>query len=244
MLKGRTLLAVVPARGGSKGVKLKNVHPLRGIPLLAHVGALVRELGYLDKPIVSTDHPAIAEVARASGLEVPFFRPAELSGDFISDHQVLSHALTEMERLDGVRYDVVVMLQPTSPLRRPAHVTVAVTKLIDEGWDAVWSVSPTDPKYHPLKQLKVLGDGSMDYYSPEGEAVIARQQLGQVYHRNGAVYAFTRECLLEQRTIKGKRTAAIVIDEPMVSIDTLVDFERVERLLDLRDQGGTRRDSG
>jgi CMP-N-acetylneuraminic acid synthetase len=234
MLGGKRVLAVVPARGGSKGVRLKNIHPLCGIPLVAHVGALVHELGYLDRAVVSTDHPAIAEAARASGLDVPFMRPAELSGDLIGDWQVLSHALAELEHLDGARYDVVTMLQPTSPLRRPSHVTGTVTKLIDEGWDAVWTVSRTDLKYHPLKQLKIGSDGAMDYYSAEGGAIIARQQLDQVYFRNGAAYAFTRDCLVEQRTTKGKRSAAVVIDEPMVSIDTLEDFEKVEHVLHLR----------
>ena len=142
--------------------------------------------------------------------------------------------MAELERLDGARYDVVTMLQPTSPLRRPSHVTATVIKLIDEGWDAVWTVSRTDPKYHPLKQLKIGADGAMDYYSAEGGAIIARQQLDQVYHRNGAAYAFTRACLVEQQTIKGKRAAAVVIDEPMVSIDTLEDFGKVEHLLGLR----------
>lgn len=234
MFKGRTVLAVVPARGGSKGVTLKNIHPLSGIPLVAHTGTLIRALGYMDKAVVSTDHPAIVEAARESGLEAPFIRPAELSGDLISDFQVLHHALTEMERLEHARYDVIVMLQPTSPLRKLAHVTAVITKLIDEGWDAVWTVSPTDLKYHPLKQLTLGDDGTMEYYDSCGGTIIARQQLDPVFHRNGAVYAYTRGCLLEQCTVKGKRTAGLVIDEPMISIDTLEDFERVEKLMSRR----------
>jgi len=238
MFKGRSILAVVPARGGSKGVKLKNIHPLLGIPLIAHTGALIRELGYVDKAVVSTDHPAIVEAVQKSGLEAPFMRPGELSGDLISDFQVLHHALTEMERLDGMRYDVVVMLQPTSPLRKPAHVTGVVAKLIDEGWDAVWTVSPTDLKYHPLKQLKLSGNGVMEFFDSQGGSIVARQQLDPIFHRNGAAYAYTRECLLEQHTVKGKRTAGLVIDEPMISIDTVEDFERVEWLLRERDREG------
>jgi len=231
MFKGRTILAVVPARGGSKGVKLKNIHPLLGIPLIAHTGNLIRELGYVDKAIVSTDHPAIVEAARKSGLEAPFVRPEELSSDRISDFQVLYHAVTEIERLGGARYDVIVMLQPTSPLRKPAHVTGVIAKLIDEGWDAVWAVSHTDLKYHPLKQLKLSGNGAAEYCDPRGEAIIARQQLDPIFHRNGAAYAYTRECLLEQRTVKGKRTAGFIIEEPMISIDTLEEFQRIEELM-------------
>jgi CMP-N,N'-diacetyllegionaminic acid synthase len=237
VLNGRRVLVVVPARGGSKGVKLKNIHPLLGQPLIAHVGAVVRQLPYVDKAVVSTDHPAIAEAARGAGLEVPFLRPEALSGDLIGDVEVLTHALTEMERIAGVTLDVVVMLQPTSPLRTPAHVTAVVTKLVDEGWDAVWTLSRTDVKYHPLKALTLAGDGRMDYYDRRGATIIARQQLDASFHRNGAAYAFTRTCLLDHKTIKPARTAGVVVDEPMVSIDTLEDFDRVERVLRQRGRG-------
>src|SRR5262245_6580005 len=105
------VLVVVPARGGSRGVPLKNIHPLAGRPLIAYTGDIVKELKWVDKAIVSTDHEKIANAARDCGLGVPFIRPPDLSGDFVSDHQVLHHALTEVERQDGRHYDVVIMLQ-------------------------------------------------------------------------------------------------------------------------------------
>jgi CMP-N-acetylneuraminic acid synthetase len=231
MLKGKKLLAVVPARGGSKGVKLKNIYPLLGKPLVAYVGDVVKQAGYFDQAVVSTDHPQIAEVARTAGLAAPFYRPEALSGDQIGDYPVLLHALMEMERLDHRPYDVIVMLQPTCPLRKVIHVTAVVTKLIDERWEAVWTVSQTDLHYHPLKQLTIAPDGTMDYYDERGSMIVARQQLQPIYHRNGAAYAFSRHCLLEEKTIKPKRAAAIVIDEPLISIDTLDDFDRVEEFL-------------
>lgn len=221
----------MPARGGSKGVKLKNIHPLDGIPLIAHVGRILRGVPVVDRAVVSTDHEAIATAAQAAGLAAPFRRPASLSGDLISDHQVLHHALTTMEQLDRTQYDVVLMLQPTSPLRRAEHVIAVLDKLVGENWDAVWTVSPTELKYHPLKQLTVAEDGAMDYFDPRGSTVIARQQLAPVYHRNGAAYAVTRDCLLSQGTIKGARTAAVVLTDPMVSIDTLDDFALAEQHL-------------
>jgi CMP-N,N'-diacetyllegionaminic acid synthase len=224
-------LAIVPARGGSKGVSRKNLHPLRGIPLVAHTGALIQKLGYFDRAIVSTDDEEIARVCREVGLDSPFRRPAELSGDLVSDLQVLTHAVTEIERLDGRAYDIIVMLQPTSPLRQPAHVTACILKLIEGAWDATWTVSPTDFKYHPLKQLRLKDDGSLDYFDARGASIIARQQLTPVYHRNGAAYAFSRNCLLSQKTIKGTRTAAVIIEDPMISIDTLEDFQKVEVLM-------------
>jgi CMP-N,N'-diacetyllegionaminic acid synthase len=224
-------LAVVPARGGSKGVPLKNIHPLLGIPLIAHAARVLSQVPAVDRAVVSTDDDTIAREALRAGLEAPFRRPDSLSGDLVSDQQVLHHALTTMESLEGTRFDVVVMLQPTSPLRRAEHVMSVLEKLIAESWDAVWTVSPTDVKYHPLKQVTVGEDGAMEYYDPRGASIIARQQLAPVYHRNGAAYAVTRECLLEQGTIKGIRTAAVILNEPMVSIDTLGDFAIAERHL-------------
>jgi CMP-N,N'-diacetyllegionaminic acid synthase len=230
MLKGKKILAVVPARGGSKGIPLKNLLPLLGVPLVARVGKLVLELGYFERAVVSTDHHEIARVAQESGLDVPFYRPPELSGDLIGDVEVLTHALKEMERLDNTHYDVVVMLQPTSPLRKAGHVTATITKLIEGIWDAVWTVSPTDSKSHPLKQL-VFQNDVLGLYDPKGASIIARQQLSSLYHRNGAAYALTRECLLEQHTIMGKKWSAVIIEDPMISIDTMLDLELAEWFL-------------
>ena len=212
----------------------KNVYPLLGRPLIAHVGALVKELPFVDRAIVSTDDAEIAEVGRSAGLEVPFQRPKELSGDWISDEQVLYHALTEFEGMQRTRYDLIVMLQPTSPLRTAAHVEAAMHKLVDEGWDAVWAVSKTDPKYHPLKQLILDEQGRLAYYDPQGATIVARQQLGQVYHRNGSVYVFTRDCVLARQTRTSQRMGAIVIDPPMISVDTLEDVAIAEQRLAAR----------
>jgi CMP-N,N'-diacetyllegionaminic acid synthase len=225
----QSVVAIVPARGGSKGIPLKNIHPLLGRPLIAHVGEVVQRLPWLDRAVVSTDHSEIAASAEAAGLAVPFRRPAELSGDRIGDWEVLAHALAAVEHIDGRIYDVVVMLQPTSPLRTPQHVTATVQKLVEERWDAVWTVSPTDMKYHPLKQLCLDEGGAMRLYDQQGRGVVARQQLTPIFHRNGAAYAFSRHCIMELRTILPERLAAVVLTEPMISIDDEQDFERIAR---------------
>lgn len=224
MIGQRTVLAVIPARGGSKGVPLKNIQELWGRSLIAHVADVVREAGIFDRAIVSTDHTEIANEASRSGLDVPFVRPPELSGDLVGDHPVLLHALAEAEQLDDKRYDVIVMLQPTCPQRRAEHVVGAVEKLITQGWDAVWTVSPSDLKYHPQKQLTVGPDDRMDYYDPSGRSIVARQQLKPVYYRNGAAYAITRDALRAGSSLKPDHTGALVINEPFVSIDTAEDF--------------------
>lgn len=230
MLDGKRILIVVPARGGSKGIPLKNLRTVGGVPLVALTGQLVKQLPWVDRAVVSTDHAEIARVAESAGLAAPFMRPETISGDRIGDFDVLHHALVTMEEKDGCTYDVVVMLQPTSPTRRAEHVTATATKLVQGGFDSVWTVSPTDLKFHPLKQL-VLQNDAMTYYDPRGSQIIARQQLTPVYHRNGLAYAISRACLLEQRTIMGKNSSAVIVDEPLANIDTEADLAKAEKLV-------------
>ena len=229
MLENKTILVVVPARGGSKGVKLKNIRKINGVPLVTLVGHVVRQLPYVDRAVVSTDHPEIAEIAEKSGLDVPFMRPEQLSGDVVADGHVLHHALMECEKVDNRKFDIIIMLQPTSPFRKPFHVTETVEKLIKGRYDAVWTVSETDSKAHPLKQLVIRND-ILDFYEPAGANIIARQQLTPVYHKNGVAYVMTRDCILNKE-IKGGRTSFVVIEELMVNIDTEFDFKLAEFIL-------------
>ena len=230
MINGLSVLVVVPARGGSKGIPLKNLRKVNGIPLVASVGNIIKSIPEIDRSIVSTDHEEIASVAEDAGIAAPFRRPKGLSGDRVGDVEVLTHALLEMELIDGVTYDIVVMLQPTSPLRESKHVSDAINMLVDEGWDAVWTVSETDSKSHPLKQL-IVNNNRLDYYDSSGSQIIARQQLKPIYHRNGIAYIITRECLLGKKSIKGDKTGALIIHGEHVSIDTEWDLSLVEFIL-------------
>jgi CMP-N,N'-diacetyllegionaminic acid synthase len=230
MIEGSTVLAVVPARGGSKGIPLKNLREVGGRNLLAHVGSVIREVPEIDRAVVSTDYPAIAREAEKAGITAPFLRPESISGDYVGDVDVLSHALLATEALDRKTYDIIVMLQPTSPLRRAGDVSATIRMLIEGGWDSVWTVSPTDSKAHPLKQL-VISEGALDYYDPSGARIIARQQMTPVYHRNGVAYALKRACLIDQRSLKGNRAGAFVVDGHHISIDTEWDLELVELIL-------------
>lgn len=224
MYKGRRILAVVPARGGSKGIPLKNLRRVGGRTLVGLVGTVVQQVTCIDRAIVSTDHNDIAEEAEANGISAPFRRPAELSGDRVGDVEVLQDALRKIEEIDNLVYEIVVMLQPTSPLRKAKHIKEAIRLLVDRGDDAVWSVTETDLKAHPLKQLVVDSEGRLGYYDPKGSQIIARQQLSPVYHRNGVVYAVTRNCLLEKGTLLAEKASALVIKEPVVNVDTEEDL--------------------
>ena len=228
------MLAVVPARGGSKGIPLKNIYPIAGKPLIAHVRDVVDKVPEIDRVVVSTDHDDVAAVAEAAGLDVPFRRPDHLSSDRIADVPVLQHALECMESIDETEYQVIVMLQPTSPLRTADHVRSVIARLVDEDRDAVWTVSRTDLKYHPLKQLTVNEAGQLAFFDARAEQIVARQQLNPVFHRNGAAYALSRTCLVDQQSIMGSNSAAVILEEPMISIDTLDDVAQIETILRAR----------
>lgn len=223
MINNKSILVVVPARGGSKGVKLKNIRKLNGIPLVGLVGKVVQQLSWIDRTIVSTDHVEIANVSLNFGLEVPFFRSEELSGDAIGDVDVLSDALLRVENLDNTKYDIIVMLQPTSPFRTAKHVTDAVQLLLDTNSDSVWTLSLSDSKAHPYKQLLVR-DEKVEFYDPIGEKIIARQQLFPTYHKNGIAYVMTRECLIDYKSIRGNICKPLIIEEFTVNIDTEMDL--------------------
>jgi CMP-N,N'-diacetyllegionaminic acid synthase len=229
VIENRKVLVIVPARGGSKGVKLKNIRTVNGKALVTLVGEVVSQVDYIDYAMVSTDHDKISEVAKACGLEVPFFRPDCLSGDRIGDVEVLLHSLLECEKLNNERYDLIVMLQPTSPMRTAKHVRDAIELLVAENADSVWTLSETDAKGNPLKQL-VLKNGCIDFYDGNGADIIARQELVPTYHKNGVAYVMTRDCLLQHKSIKGKKCIPLVIEEPMANIDTELDIAFAEFL--------------
>jgi len=232
MISDLNILAVIPARGGSKGIPLKNLKKVGGVSIVELASQVASAVEFIDRVVVSTDNEEIAKAAIKGGADAPFRRPEALSGDRISDVQVLTHALKEMERQDKKQYDVVVMLQPTSPLRTKQHVVDSIEMLINNNYDSVWTVSETDSKHHPLKQLTISQDSQLDYYDQEGSKIIARQQLEPVYHRNGVAYAISRECLIEKKSIMGGRTGVVVCKGNHVSIDTEYDIKLVNFLYD------------
>ncbi|NIY75428.1 acylneuraminate cytidylyltransferase family protein [Thalassospira sp. HF15] len=231
MLADKSILAVVPARGGSKGIKLKNLREVGGLSLVARTGKIIQQLPEIDAAVVSTDHELIAEEALRHGISAPFIRPPELSGDRIGDVEVLSHALLEAENAFSQTFDIVLMLQPTSPLRKADHVRQCLQKFCESDVDATWTVSETDSKAHPLKQLKLNVSGGLELYDKEGSQIIARQQLEPLYHRNGVAYAISRECLINKKSISGDKFNATVIDEYLANIDTEIDLKWADFLL-------------
>lgn len=230
MIKGSRILAVVPARSGSKGVPHKNMRPLAGKSLIAHAGDCLSMLRWLDRKIISTDSDDYAAEGMRHGLEAPFLRPAELSTDESTAMDTMVHAVEQSEAHFGETYDLVAIIEPTSPFRQPSDIEFACLGMIRGKYDSAVCVSPADSKAHPLKMLTVKDD-HLGYYDPAAEQITARQQMDPLYVRNGACYLVGRDVLLEQRRIITDNTFACIIDRPMVNIDEPLDLEWAEFLL-------------
>ena len=121
------------------------------------------------------------------------------------------------------------MLQPTSPLRTKKDLLKLASMMNKKKYDAIWTISETDLKFHPLKQLKI-NDGLLNYWDSKGKNIIARQQLNPVYHRNGVGYIISRECLVKKNSIKGNKTGFLLVKTPQISIDTLEDLKKAEMI--------------
>jgi CMP-N,N'-diacetyllegionaminic acid synthase len=219
------LLGVIPARGGSKGVPRKNLAPLGGRPLIAYTCDAARGSTRLGRTIVSTDDEEIANVARASGAEVPFLRPAELSGDDVPILEVLLHALETVDEADAV-----VLLQPTSPLRTARHVDEAVDLFAASGADSVVSVVRVPHAFTPGSLLRL--DGGRLVPMLDGEQAQRRQDKPLLYARNGPAVLVVRAETLRTGSLYGDDSRPYEMDAASsVDIDSAVDLELAERLL-------------
>lgn len=235
MATGARVLAVVPARGGSKGLPGKNLRPLAGLPLIGHSLRAAELVKSITRCIVSTDAIEIARVAESLGADVPFLRPAELATDATPMAPVLRHALAAVEEQEGAAYDVVVLLDPTSPAREPAEVEAAIGRLAEhEEWDGVISVSA--PTFHPtwVGVREAGDDGRLERYFPAGAGITRRQELDRYLRINGAFYVWRAEFVRRLETSWFDEGVHGMIEIPELrafAIDYLEEFAVLEALL-------------
>ena len=222
-------LGVIPARGGSKGLPGKNLRKLGALSLIGQAIASAREAALLARFIVSTDSPEIAEEAKRHGAEVPFLRPAEFATDQAGMLPVLQHAVRWLESSAGVRPDLIVTLQPTSPFRTGVEIDATIRRVIETGSDSAQTLS--EAAYHPYFMKTLEGDRTVALF-PEGHKFVRRQNAPPVYQPSGAVYV-TRYCtLMERGHILGEDNRGVVQGfEASVNIDTEWDFLLAELLL-------------
>jgi CMP-N,N'-diacetyllegionaminic acid synthase len=220
---------VIPARGGSKGLPGKNLRKLGALSLIGQAIASAREAALLARFIVSTDSPEIAEEARRHGAEVPFLRPAEFATDQAGMLPVLQHAVRWLESSAGVRPDLIVTLQPTSPFRTGALIDEIIRKVMEAGSDSAQALS--EACYHPYFMKTLDGDRTVALF-PEGHTYVRRQDAPPVYQPSGAVYVTRYATLMERGHILGEDNRGVVQGfEASVNIDTEWDFLLAELLL-------------
>lgn len=224
-------LAIITARGGSKGIPRKNLALLLGRPLLAYTAEAALAARRVSRVILSTNDPEIAETGRRLGIDVPFLRPPELARDDTPHIPVLQHALGCIESTDGP-YDAVLTLQPTNPLRLPEDIDGAIALLEESKADSVISFAAIGDK-HPAR-MKELDPEGWVIDPPFAEAFEGqpRQQLSKLYLRDGSIYLTRRAVLMEQNSLKGTRCRAwIMPEERACNIDTPLDLFLAEQLL-------------
>jgi CMP-N-acetylneuraminic acid synthetase len=224
----RRVLGLVPARGGSKGVPNKNLRPLAGKTLLQLVRDAAAASGVIDRLVLSTDSSAIADGGRACGIEVPFMRPSELATDEAPMVPVIEHAVAQLEA-SGWSPDVIVLLQPTAPLRRGSHISDAATLLTESNADAVASVVEL-PRHLSPDYVMRIEDGRLVNFLPQGARVTRRQDARPAFVRDGTVYAFWRRTLAETGSIYGRDCRPLLVAaEDSLAIDTEADWAEAER---------------
>lgn len=230
------VLGVVTARGGSKVLPGKNLKLLAGKPLIAYTIEAALQSEALDRLILSTDDPAIADVALAFGCEVPFMRPAELARDETPHLPVVEHAARWMAEHEHYRPDAVMTLQPTSPLRLPEDISGSIQLLGRSGADSVLSVSEVPAHAHPMRTLRLDADDNAVLFvngEPVRRRINRRQDLPPAWVMNGAIYlCLTRVLLSNEPSLYGDRVVAYRMPaERSVSIDDAEDWAAAERAL-------------
>ena len=234
-MSGR-LLGVITARAGSKGIPGKNLRPLRGKPLLAYTIEAAQQSGAFDRLVLSTDDPEAAGLARRLGCEVPFVRPAQLAQDDTPHLPVMQHAVGWLRDEQQYEADAVMILQPTSPLRRPEDMRASLDLLERTGADSVVSVSAVPAHYHPLRALRVEPSGDAVLFvtgEPVRRRINRRQDFPAAVVMNGAIYLFRPHVLFTvDPSLYGDRTVAYPLPDPYgLSIDEPEDWVEAERAL-------------
>jgi len=225
-------IAIIPARGGSKGLPDKNLRMLAGLPLIAHSIRFAQICPEIGRCIVSTDSDEIAEAARDAKGDVPFLRPAELAQDSTPMLPVLQHAVGKIESIEGKRYESIVLLQPTSPFRLPKDVSRAL-EIIGQDRQAVGVVAVSIPSFNPKVVCVEEKNGYLEW-AFETKLYTRRQEAAPVYRVNGVLYVWRRDYLMSssvEQLYAAPHRLLVIPEERALDIDSLHDFQVCEALV-------------
>lgn len=228
MFRNKRILAIIPARGGSKGVPDKNIKHLLGKPLIGYTIEAAKKSKYIDDIIVSTDSEAIKNIAIVFGAHVPFLRPESLSGDSVKSIDVVLHCIDYIEK-EGKEYDYFILLQPTSPLRSEAHIDEAIEMITNLRAESL--VSVCEVEQNPVI-MRIIEDNRMKEIIKFDGDNLRRQDLPKFYIFNGAVYINSKQMLINSKSFVNEDSIPYIMDsESSIDIDTITDFKLAEILI-------------
>lgn len=233
MNKKCEVLAIIPARGGSKGVPRKNIKSLNGKALIGYTIEAAKSSKYIDKTIVSTEDEQIKAVALNFGAEIPFLRPKELATDMSPSIDGILYTINRLQEEYNYIPEYVCLLQCTSPLRTGKHIDEAFLKLKETNMDAI--VSVCESEVNPYWS-NVFNGNKLDYFLECGKTITRRQDLPEVYRMNGAIYIVKTEVLMEMKTFEPEKLTGYIMDNmDSVDIDTKLDFKLAELVIKERE---------
>ncbi|MEC3907346.1 acylneuraminate cytidylyltransferase family protein [Tamlana sp. 2201CG12-4] len=225
------ILGLIPARGGSKSIPKKNIKILNGKPLIQYTVEAASDSKKLERFILSSDDEAIIKVAKQLNVEVPFVRPKHLAEDTSPTLGVIQHALRFYEE-QHIHFDAVCLLQVTSPFKTGAFIDKAIEKFITSGCDALVSVQKVPDEYNPHWTFKETIDGHLKLVTGEEHIIPRRQDLPEIYHRDGLIYITKTNVLLEQNSLYGSKLTYIKSpSDYTINIDTIEDWKQAELFL-------------
>lgn len=224
MYKNNKIIAIIPARSGSKGLKDKNIKELKGKPLIAYTIEAAKKSEIFDRIIVSTDSEKYAEISKEYEAEVPFLRSCENSGDKAGSWDVVKEVLSKLDE----KFDIVVLLQPTSPLRTTDDIVGAINLFFEKKADTLFSVCETS---HPAFWCNTLDESLSAKDFIKKEYNLPRQELPKTYTLNGAIYIIKTDLLDNLNFYSSKSYAYIMDAKHSIDIDSELDFKIAEQLI-------------
>jgi N-acylneuraminate cytidylyltransferase/CMP-N,N'-diacetyllegionaminic acid synthase len=232
MYLDKSFLAIIPARGGSKGLPSKNIKKLSGKPLISWTIETAKKSKYLDKIMVTTDSQEIADIAKDVGAEVPFLRPDYLASDTATSFDAVKHTLDHYKEKN---YDYVVLLEPTSPLREDTDIDKMIEKLVASQESADSIISIGEVTEHPNIMKKLTRDDKLIPYIDDCESELRRQEYEAAYFPYGVAYIVKKSALLSEESFYTKKNVFYKIQRHQCyEIDDIYDFICIESIIDYR----------
>lgn len=236
----KEILAIIPARGGSKGIKRKNLYPIEGKALIQYTIDAAKESRKITRCIVNSDDEEIIDYARKQGVEV-MVRPEKFAQDNSPMKDVIMQQLEYLKEKENYEPDAFILLQPTSPLRTAAHIDEALKLMDKKEGDALVSVEEEPHLHSPYSVMKINSDGYLEFFLPEGQKYTSRQEKPKFYARNGAaIYAVKTDIYYETGSLYGTKCIPYIMKpEDSVDIDCMLDIFIAEAMMKYKKMGET-----